>query len=311
MIRAVSVRRLNAAYRGLAADEFFLELAQEHFLDWLRHEGLTEGLVFKGGTSLRKFVFGLAGRFSRDLDFTVSDRAIGELVIDALSAGFRHEGVTFHGLEIDRESMKAAWQAETTDLGRGRLACRLDFSTRSLMLPPVARPRSALPGVSAADLGFSPLLVPLADLRETMAEKLARLRRVLFARDVYDVGHLIPLVRADTPLVRELLIYKVYFDVVDDGRGGAPFRLGVEYRGHRRAEIRGVDELGSTTQPVFDYPATLRLIEDTYGGLSLSADEREQVLVRCGPGDRYRALQWVNEFREGHTSPARGGMGLG
>jgi len=73
------------------------------------------------------------------------------------------------------------------------LACRLDFSTRSLMLPPVARPRSALPGVSAADLGFSPLLVPLADLRETMAEKLARLRRVLFARDVYDVGHLIPL----------------------------------------------------------------------------------------------------------------------
>ena len=149
MIRAVSVRRLNAAYRGLAADESFLELAQEHFLDWLRHEGLTEGLVFKGGTSLRKFVFGLAGRFSRDLDFTVSDRAIGELVIDALSAGFRHEGVTFHGLEIDRESMKAAWQAETTDLGRGRLACRLDFSTRSLMLPPVARPRSALPGVSA------------------------------------------------------------------------------------------------------------------------------------------------------------------
>jgi predicted nucleotidyltransferase component of viral defense system len=41
----------------------------------LRHEGLTEGLVFKGGTSLRKFVFGLTGRFSRNLDFAISDRA--------------------------------------------------------------------------------------------------------------------------------------------------------------------------------------------------------------------------------------------
>jgi hypothetical protein len=33
----------------------------EHFLDYLRELGLAHDLVFKGGTSLRKFVFGLQG----------------------------------------------------------------------------------------------------------------------------------------------------------------------------------------------------------------------------------------------------------
>ncbi len=63
MIRQASLQRLNAAYRGRAREEAYLELAQEHFLDWLRVQGLIDDITFKGGTSLRKFVFGLDGRF--------------------------------------------------------------------------------------------------------------------------------------------------------------------------------------------------------------------------------------------------------
>ncbi len=40
-----------------------------HFLD---HKGILARLAFKGGTALRKLVFGAGGRFSEDLDFTLN-----------------------------------------------------------------------------------------------------------------------------------------------------------------------------------------------------------------------------------------------
>jgi len=297
MIRPVAPQRLNAAYRGRARDESYLELAQEHFLDWMRLQGLLDEVVFKGGTSLRKYVFGLDGRFSLDLDFATADRAIGDLVIDALAAGFTHDGVAFSGFDVDKEACKAAWTAEAPGLGVTRLACRLDFSTRPLMLPALARPRAPLPSVTEHDLGFPPANVRIADLRETCAEKLARFRRVLFARDVYDLAQLVPLVRGDVPLVRELLLYKVYFDVVDDGRGVAPFEIGVEYRAKRVADVRAADELGAMTDKPIDLAALLALVEATFGRLAPPASPQETVLARCSRGDRYRVKGWHDDRR--------------
>lgn len=196
MIPEAAIRRLNAAYAGRARDEAYLELAQEHFLAWLQAEGVLDELVFKGGTSLRKFVFGLRGRFSLDLDFTALDRGAGELVIEALAKGFVHEGVSFRGFDIDRGAMKGAWRADAPRLGETALACRLDFSTRRLLLPSVAKQRQPLPGVDEHHLGFALVEARIADLRETCAEKLARLRRVKFARDIYDLDLLAPEVRS-------------------------------------------------------------------------------------------------------------------
>ena len=60
---------LAAVYRGGGKQQAYLEFAQEHFLDWLRAEHLfeDEAVVFKGGTAIRKFVLGNAGRFSTSL----------------------------------------------------------------------------------------------------------------------------------------------------------------------------------------------------------------------------------------------------
>ncbi len=297
MIPPVALQRLNAAYQGRAREESYLELAQEHFLDWMRQQGLLAEVVFKGGTSLRKYVFGLDGRFSLDLDFAASDRAIGDLVIDALAAGFIHEGVTFSGFDIDKEACKATWAVETAGLGVSRLACRLDFSTRPLMLPAVSRPRAPLPSITERYLGFPPAEVRIADLRETCAEKLARFRRVLFARDVYDLAHLIPLVRSDVPLVRELLLYKVYFDVVDDDRGAAPFAPGVEYRGKKVVDVQAADELGAMTGKPIDLAAMLAVTEATFGRLAPPSSAQETVLARCSRGDRYRVQEWHDARR--------------
>jgi Nucleotidyl transferase AbiEii toxin, Type IV TA system len=69
MIREAAIPELNGRYRGRARDLAYLELVQEHFLHWMLRQGLFDACVFKGGTALRKFVLGLGGRFSTDLDF--------------------------------------------------------------------------------------------------------------------------------------------------------------------------------------------------------------------------------------------------
>jgi hypothetical protein len=211
--------------------------------------------------------------------------------------GFTHEGVTFVGFDIDKPAMKGAWTAEAPGLGVTGLACRLDFSTRLLMLPPLSLPRAELPSVNQKDLGFEPVDVRIADLRETCAEKLARFRRVMFGRDVYDIHALIPFVRNEIDIIRELLLYKVYFDVVDDGRGAAPFDVGTEYIGKRVADIQDADELGATTGKRIDIGQMLKLVEATFGTVAPPLSAQEEVIVRCSRGDRYRVEQWHEERR--------------
>ena len=48
------------------------EIVLTYAIDALRKAGALEILAFKGGTCLRKIIFGSAGRFSEDLDFTLS-----------------------------------------------------------------------------------------------------------------------------------------------------------------------------------------------------------------------------------------------
>ena len=220
MIRPVSINRLTASYGGRFRDAAYVELAQEHLLHWMSTEGLIhdEHVVFKGGSALRKFVFGTRGRFSIDLDFTINDRYYGEHILTALKDGLEHEGVRFSVVgNVDMEALKASWQAEVPSqprLGRTSFPSRLDFSTRATMVPPEARARAQIFGMEGRYLDFEPVLIPTMALVENTAEKLARFRRVIVARDVYDLSLLAEYVRPQMPLVREILLYKVYFDVV-------------------------------------------------------------------------------------------------
>ncbi len=91
MIYERAITLLSGRYGGRAAPQAYLEFAQEHFLAWMATEGLFDGdhpLIFKGGTALRKFTFGLAGRFSTDLDFAAENVDYPEHVLDSLAEGF-------------------------------------------------------------------------------------------------------------------------------------------------------------------------------------------------------------------------------
>jgi uncharacterized protein len=60
----------HAGHRKEAYDAALLDVAQDHLLRLIQLDELFDrpGVVFKGGTSLRKCRLGNVGRFSTDLD---------------------------------------------------------------------------------------------------------------------------------------------------------------------------------------------------------------------------------------------------
>ncbi|MGH9463708.1 MAG: nucleotidyl transferase AbiEii/AbiGii toxin family protein, partial [Vicinamibacteria bacterium] len=59
--------------------------------------GVMSDLAFKGGTCLRKLIFGSAGRFSEDLDFTLdTDRPDDDVLTEIVDVLNREQyGITF------------------------------------------------------------------------------------------------------------------------------------------------------------------------------------------------------------------------
>ena len=93
--RALVSRHASGRYGAYGAA--LLDVAQDHLLWLLAEERLFDDgrLIFKGGTSLRKFRLGNSGRFSTDLDFTapndddvLADCEVMNGAVGKLRAGF-------------------------------------------------------------------------------------------------------------------------------------------------------------------------------------------------------------------------------
>ncbi len=103
MVPIAFVRQFAAGQR-VGVDVADLEIVLVYALGLLNEEGLTgqlkDGglgpLLFKGGTALRKCVFGSTGRFSRDLDFDAANRNGFEAEIErALQSHQPYFGIRF------------------------------------------------------------------------------------------------------------------------------------------------------------------------------------------------------------------------
>jgi predicted nucleotidyltransferase component of viral defense system len=218
LTRALITR--HALGRADAYDAALLDVAQDHLLYLVASAGLFDGaeLVFKGGTSLRKYRLGNEGRFSTDLDFAApADDTVIE-VCDTI------DGATIGGFELQVEPARGDgrhWRLRVAHpaLGTPAIASSLQFARRPLVLRPERLAPVALP--IHVHYGFDMPEIPIVAEPEACAEKLARYRRVSLARDLYDLNHF-ALRAIDESLVRRLWVLKVWADVVDDGRGARP-----------------------------------------------------------------------------------------
>jgi predicted nucleotidyltransferase component of viral defense system len=205
-----------------------LDIAQDHALCLLAEAGLFDlGLVFKGGTALRKCRAGSRGRFSTDLDFCAPDAGLSVLVLETLDGHGCH-GFTFALNDADPAAGRAGLTVSAPltrrpphTPGTIGIASKVEMSPRAPWLGVDQLPLLRSPVHIA--LGHASPTLPVLTVTELVAEKLARYSRIGLARDLYDLcwyGRDCPL---DQPAVRRTWLQKVYGDVVVDRRWRAVF----------------------------------------------------------------------------------------
>ncbi len=270
------------------ADAALLDIAQDYALKFLNDQGLFDlGVVLKGGTSLRKLRAGNAGRFSTDLDFTTPDTETGELLLDAI-----------HGAELfdvrftltDRARLRARLTVNTP-LGQPRIPARIEISSRALWLAAEWGTPIHLPVHDGYE--FSMPEIPVPAMEESLSEKLAAWRRRRKIRDLYDLD-LLGKGGLDEPLVRRLLVLKVWHDVVDDRLGSRPFDP-EEIVADIDVRRLPPEDIGLLTQPV-EPELWLRRVRQRFAFV-LDLDEEERRVAACNPGDRYAVSQLVEAVR--------------
>jgi len=160
-----------------------------------------------------------------------------------------------------------------------------------MLLPPVYPARAAIPGISARVLGFDPVTPPVADILETVAEKLSRFRRVMLGRDAYDLAAVGRQIEDRLELLREVLCFKAYFDRVEDGRDTlpVPFAGGVEFTGRDARDVVGADDLGRLVQGAIDTGEMLDRVAALYGRMGAPSSADEVRLANCRFEDSYWA----------------------
>ncbi len=269
-----------------------LDVALEYVLEYMRREGLFEQtLVFKGGTALRKYVFGASGRFSVDLDFALrsGDPGDADLTLDLL------HGAEFGDvrIELERRRGPAAQLRLTTPLGPVIVPAAISLRAQEPWLPTRVTPPQPFEfldrGLAAE---FARVSLPVLDPREMAAEKIAAFWRRSRARDLYDLEHLCRALQEtfDGPGIAALAALKIYFDVVDEGLGRPPATLG-EVFGRPGSVVTGAEDLGRLHASASDIDHLLAQCAQRYAALSSLEGTVARLATTCNPRDRRHALQ--------------------
>ena len=191
MIRIADVRRFAGQSRvdlQVAVQEVILTI----LLHRVYSSPLRDRLAFKGGTALRKIIFGSAGRFSEDLDFVVvgGDDDLAQLELEELLTADADDEVNVRllGFEIAGPGTMQASCTFTSPIGDGRFELDVASSQRPLLLGAATQSLARQPYFGA--LGFAPADVLTMRSCEMAAEKLCALHRRSGNRNPKDIWDL-------------------------------------------------------------------------------------------------------------------------
>jgi predicted nucleotidyltransferase component of viral defense system len=191
-----------------------IDVIMTYLLQLLADRGITEHVAFKGGTMLRKMVFGPRGRLSTDLDFTrrtdIDTDDLTLMMLEALAGPYR--GISFR---FDRD--KDWYQTDESfaanpfcfhDENPNGVKIKLQVSTRETPVMPV---------VSVAQieqdyfklLGFAPAAIPSLAFEEAVAEKIRAASQRSKIRDLHDLSEIAARV-INRDLIRSLAVLKLW-----------------------------------------------------------------------------------------------------
>ncbi len=270
-----------------------LDVAQEYILEYMRREELFDGyVVFKGGTALRKFVFGHDGRMSTDMDFglLMDDLSMADYVLDVV------DRMDFGGVRARlkrRKGANAEFELETS-IGTVNQYAAISIRTQVPWLPTARippRPFEALDRGLDDSKDFTRAVIPIVDPREIAAEKLAAFWRRRAARDLYDLEHLGRVLQADFDgeAICTLGVLKIYFDVVDE-RLGRPLPGTSDVLACGINEVQGMEDLGHLRSSIIDIEDLLNRCKRRYRDLVSVDPEVGRLALECNPRDRRNAV---------------------
>jgi predicted nucleotidyltransferase component of viral defense system len=246
----------------------------------LHDSGVSTHLAFKGGTCLRKTVFGSAGRFSEDLDFTLDSSDPEDDVLVRLVQVFNreHHGIAFTFDEYYKTDGDTSFGGEVlyqhawNSAGRFRLQVSLrERPTLPIALRPM-KPQAYFP-----HLEFEPFDVRSLDVIEMVAEKVRAAFQRAKVRDLYDL-HRFATTPFDGELLRRFAILKLW-QVRDPFDPAAFFERihGTEYDwDDLRRLIRSSDRV--------DAAEVLASIESRFGSLRNLSELERQVVADARSG---------------------------
>lgn len=297
-------------------DAAILDIAQDLLLRDLHERGALDGLVFKGGTALRKLYAGNQGRFSTDLDFGLASIAddSDDVVLELIAA---IEGTTVGPFTYGVRERRGKWSLTVNspfNETESDLSSKLDVSS-AVWMRPVRR-------------GWVPMTVhatygdpPLPDLQsicmeESLAEKISRLNRGTTARDMYDLAwiaaHRHEIGSFDRDLVRRLAVLKIWVDTHGVNTASAvwtPSHEPTAFDPDHWLRLRDVQEfdlgdIGALTVPT---PTTRELTEavSNYYGFLADLDDDERRLAAARGRDRPLVLRLLAELPDGLLSGER------
>ncbi len=189
-----------------------LDVVLTYALAALVDDGVMAELAFKGGTCLRKLVFGSSGRFSEDLDFTLAtDQDEDDVLMRVVEVFNRsHHGVVFTFDEYYKTGDDTSFGGDVFYRhdwnSRGHFRLQVSLRERPT-LPVVARPMQ--PQGYFAQLEFTPPAMRTLAPLEMVAEKVRASFQRAKVRDLYDL-HRFASTPFDGELLRHLAVLKLW-----------------------------------------------------------------------------------------------------
>ena len=175
-------------------------------------EGVMDYLAFKGGTCLRKTIFGSAGRFSEDLDFTLDTSLPEDDILVGIVESFNREsyGITFVLDEYYKTEDEASFGGDVSyhHAWNDNGGFRVQVSLREHPTLP-AEWRGLKPQAYFSYLEFEPFRVRSLELIEMIAEKVRAAFQRAKVRDLYDL-HSFATMPFDGELLRRLVVLKLW-----------------------------------------------------------------------------------------------------
>ena len=281
MLTTNQLRQVAARTAARDIGNVEIDVVLTYLLQLFYDKGLTAILAFKGGTMLRKMLFGARGRLSTDLDFTsradISPDDLLVKILDALAQPYH--GIAFR---FDRDK---DWYL--TDEGcaavpvcshaenQNGVKIKLQVSTREQPVLPV-KEVSQLRQDYFNLLPFEPAAIPSLVLEEAIAEKIRAASQRSKSRDLHDLSEIsVRPFRRD--LTRSLAVLKLW----NHGGPGLDFerirqRL-KDGRGYDLGELRNLLRKDQVPDP----DAMTQRITDGFQFLG-NLTELEKTLARDG-----------------------------